>query len=64
MGSTDDKMYEFGEIGVGEMSGSVGVDLIMREIQGFQPRQIGLAEIEAAITADMIVIFIVKALPK
>ena len=29
---TDDKMDEFGKVGIGEVSGCIGVDEIMREI--------------------------------
>lgn len=55
-------MDEFREIGISEVSGCIGIDEIMREIQRFQPRQIGLADIETAITADTVMIYITTKL--
>lgn len=57
-------MNQFREIGISEVSCCIGIDEIMREIQRFQPRQIGLADIETAVTANTVMIYITQNLPK
>lgn len=55
--STQIEMQQFGQVCIGEVSHCGVVQQVVREVQGLQAGQIGLADVEAPVAANSIVVY-------
>lgn len=61
---TYDKMNKLGQIAIGKMPSSIFVDEVIGEIQSLQFWEVGFADIEAAVTCYLIVVYLLNDLPR